>query len=212
MNDVLLRSIAAPLFGLALCFIVTPRPRAVVKEMPIAHFAGRAVDIADHADDGPIDIMIERWSTDKERDDLVQRFVTHGPSELLTALDDVRVRAGVILMPGVQATGARARGRRSRNLMFARQIDTPAGRQLIVASGTHVGLGEYARWGASADNEFTLIDIRFGPDGKGVGKAASPNNVRYNKATGTIEIADYAKEPARLIDVKIPSHARTSRS
>src|SRR5207244_3108602 len=148
--------------------------------------------------------------------------------------------AGVVLVPGVQALGARVRSRRTRIVQFAREIQTPAGRQVVVATDQHLGFGEvpantrigvssdqflgsrkasgYHRAGVATDQqpesgestgnaplpepEFTLVDIRFGRDGKGVGKLASAANVIYNKEKKIFEIKDYTAQPVRLSEVR----------
>src|SRR5256714_12346312 len=164
--------ILAPVLGLALCFAFSPRPGAFTKDAAVmAHYVARAVSAADKTDLGRIDIYIERWSPDSDQEKLLGA-VKSGADRLLPTLETVKQRFGVLTMPGVQASGPRVRSPRPRNLQYSRQIETAAGRQIVVAADEHVGLGEYARWGVSADPDFTLIDIRFGPNGLGVGKAA----------------------------------------
>lgn len=204
MNRALLRPILAPLFGLALCFAMSPRPGATVKDNSLPRFSARAVSVSDGSDAGPIDIMIERWSTDAERQKVVDAFVKGGPDTLLSAVRDIRHRAGVALMPGLGGgLGARVRTRTPRNLLFAEDVITPAGRRIIAAADQHVGFGERPR-DARLDkaDEFTLIEIRFGADGEGVGKVAPASKIAYNKAIKTIEIGDFAKRPVRLTAVQ----------
>jgi hypothetical protein len=191
------RPILAPLVGAALCFLISPRPDAAMTDSLVAHYAARAVSVADDKDVGRIDIYIERWSTDEKRDTLVEAL-KRGPDKLLPTLEKLKYRDGVLTMPGVQGAGPRVRSPRPRNLVFTRRIETPAGLQIVVAADRHVGLGEYARWGVSEDPEFTLIDIRIAKDGTGIGKAASATNVVYNKQKNIIEVGDYEKAPVRL--------------
>jgi hypothetical protein len=109
---------------------------------------------------------------------------------------------GVVQVPGLLGAGQRARLRRARNLKFAREIKTPTGRRVIIAAEHYLGLGENPRNFRSSQPEFTLIDIRLGPDGKGVGKVAPASKVTYNKEAQTFEIENYASEPVRLKDVR----------
>jgi hypothetical protein len=199
-----LRPILAPLVGAAICFMMTPRPYAAATNAAnafIAHYAARAVN-DDNSDGGRIDIYIERWSPARDREKLVNAMKI-GPDKLLDALDSMHlVRAGVLLMPGVQAVGPRVRSPRPRNLYYTQRIDGPSGGQIVVAADQHIGLGHYERWGASEDAEFTLIDIRLGTDGSGIAKAAAPTEVAYNAAAKAFEVKDFAKQPVRLRDVK----------
>jgi hypothetical protein len=105
-------------------------------------------------------------------------------------------------MPGVQGHGERVRERTPKNFQFAREIITPAGRQVILASDERLGLGESQLDARKEIYQFTLLDIRFGPDGTGVGKIAAADDVVYNPETKTLELRDYDKKPARIVHVK----------
>src|SRR6059058_6586044 len=80
-----------------------------------AHLAARAISVSSPEDVGPIDIYVERWSTDEELDKLLGTLEKGEPSELFTVLEHQRVRAGVVLMPGVQGHGERVRIRTPKN-------------------------------------------------------------------------------------------------
>ena len=198
--------ILAPLFGLAICLAAMPHPGAEgrngVLDQLREQFVARAVSVSGPETAGRIDIYIQRWSTDAEFDSLRGTFMEYGPGRLLPALQQQKERAGVILMPGVGGSGARGRTRTPRNLVFAREIITPAGRRVIAASDEHLGLGEPRLEARKDVSEFNLMDIRFGPDGTGVGKVANAEDVEYSPATKTLELKNYDKQPSRLIDVK----------
>jgi hypothetical protein len=203
MNRLSFRPILAPLVGAALCFILSPRSGEARKDGYVAHFSGRAISVADERPEGPVNILIQHWSTDGERESLVRTLIKGGPDMLLPALQNLHRRAGVVLMPGVQELGARTRTRTPRNLLFARDIMTPKGRRIIAAAGQHLGIGEPARHARlNETEEFTLIDIRFGPDGKGIGKLAKADDVVYDKTMNVLEVKDYADKPVRLADVR----------
>ena len=209
MNRGMIRPILAPLVGAALCFLLAPRPYAAATATNafIAHYVARAVDAADNGDDGRIDIYIERWSSSQHRGALVEAM-NNGPERLLPALESMRIRDGVLLMPGVQAVGPRVRSPRPRNLFYTQLVEGSGGRQIVVAADQHIGLGHYERWGAAEDPEFTLIDIRLGPDGSGVAKAATATEVAYNATAQTFEIKDFASQPVRLREVKAATAER----
>src|SRR3982750_2242937 len=96
--------------------------------------------------------------------------------------------------------------RTPKNFQFAREIVTPAGRQVILASDERLGLGESRLDARKEIYEFTLMDIRFGPDGTGVGKLAAAGDVVYNPETKLLELKDYAAKPVRLVSVKSTKH------
>jgi hypothetical protein len=83
--------------------------------------------------DARIDIVIERWSSD-EQENILRTNINGGAPKLLAALQVIQRRIGFVLSPGVQGTGARARGRRARNIQFAHEIQTPTGRQVVIAT------------------------------------------------------------------------------
>src|SRR3954453_18229766 len=153
-----------------------------------AHLVARAISVSSPEDVGPIEIYVERWSTDDELGKLLGTLKEGRPGELRTVLEGQRVRAGVVLMPGVQGHGERVRTRTPKNFQFAREIVTPAGRQVILASNERLGLGERRLDARKEIYEFSLMDIRFGPDGTGVGKVAAAGDVVYNPKTKTLEL------------------------
>jgi hypothetical protein len=167
-----------------------------------AHLVARAISVSGPEDAGPIEIYVERWSTDEELDKLLGTLDEDGSGELLTVLERQRVRAGVVLMPGVQGHGERVRMRTPKNFQFAREIVTPAGRQVILASDERLGLGESRLDARKEIYQFSLMDIRFGPDGTGVGKVAAAGDVVYNPETKILELKDYETKPVRLVNVK----------
>lgn len=198
-----LRAALAALVAAAACIVVSPHANAARTAGPVERFVARATSVEDPKEaTSPIDIMIERWSTEKEFEALSAALTQHGPETLLPTLQTTWQRAGVVLTPGIMGAGSRARLRRNQNLMFAREVITPKGRQVIVAADRHLPLGEKPAAARGVEYEFTLIDIRFGVDGKGIGKVATPDKVVYNKQTKTLEIGNYSQLPVRLTEVR----------
>ena len=202
MNFVTLRPILAPLFGIAICFAASPHPGATVREMPIAaRFVATAVSTAGVVG-GRIDILIEHWSTDEEWDNFRGTLMKSGPGNLLSALQQVRREAGVVLMPGIQGLGARARERKRRSFQIARTIDTAAGRRVLVATDESLGFGERILATRTLEPAVTLLEMRFDRDGKGTGKLAPAMNIVYNEETKIVELGNYTSQPVRLSDIR----------
>ena len=223
MNLVSLRPILAPLFGVAICFAVSPRPGAAVNNTPIsARFVATALSLSGDAG-APLEILITHWSSDEDLQNLRTALVENGSGKLSPVFRQARPEAGVMLVPGVGGgLGDRARQRRTLPFQFARAIDTPSGRQVIVATDHYLGFGEapatrgvavptdqqpgsgYSTAIAPSSEEprFALLDIRFGPDGKGVGKIATAAKVAYNPAKKIVEIENFTAQPVRLSEVK----------
>ena len=201
MSRVNLRPIFSAVFAATVLLATAARPGIAATGAIIEHFLARALTESDPAAAAsPIDIMIERWSTDQEVEKLRGTLVQGGPHMLLPALRQSRP-VGAVMYPGIIGAGAGARQRHGRNVLFARTIATPNGRQVIVATDQYLAFGEPSRaW--PSDYQFTLLDIRFGPDGRGVGKLAAAGDVGLNTVTKLLEAKNYATRPVRLIDVR----------
>ena len=197
------RSVLACAVVAALCVALNPHPVAAQRTLPIERFDANAVDTTGPhpAKAGRIEIALERWSSDADEEN-VRKAIGGGAEALLSSLKNMSSAVGIILSPGVQGTGDRARIRRRQPLLFARDIKTPKGRRVILATDEQVefagGKKERAR---PTKNEFTFVDIRFDASGKGIGKIGSASDVVYNKETKTIELGNYDKAPSDLVDV-----------
>jgi hypothetical protein len=211
MNDVRLRTIFAALCAAAACLSLGSTPNAAPTSPIIAHFAAKAPYDGDSGSPARIDIMIERWSTDKELENLHGALTKNGTDGLLPVLQSMRPRVGVVLVPGIQASGARVRLRRPFNVYFARENKTSKGTQVILGVDHYLAFGQRtADW--SEDFEFSLVDIRLGPDGSGVGQIARAKNVTYNKEAKTIEVANFSKVPPQLTEVKADKAGAAART
>jgi hypothetical protein len=211
MRSETIRPIPAVIFAAAVCLAVSPPPDAGATSAFVERFVARAPGESDPAATSYIEILIQRWSTDEERDDLRGTLLERGPDALLSAVQKVLKRpAGVVVIPGIPGAGARVRTRQARNVLFARDLETPKGRQVIIVTDQYLAFGEPTKdW--PSDYQFTLLDIRFGPDGTGTGKLAPPAKVVYNKETKIIELDNYVAQPVRLIGVRSETTATRSR-
>jgi hypothetical protein len=197
-----LRRLVAGAAIVAACFTLgSRRPVLADAHGPAAHLVGRSLD-AKGVYAGPVDIVIERWSTDDEYENVMKPMMKSGPAAVLAVLEQVRVRAGYVLTPGIQNTGARALLRRSWNIDFAREIKTSKERRIVIASQDHLPIGEFPKDVAlGTPHQVDVLEFRFDKNGKGVGKLADGTKVVVNKSMKTIEIAKFDAAPVRLADV-----------
>jgi hypothetical protein len=145
------------------------------------------------ANAGRIEIVIERWSSDRERDELIATLKEQGSDALLRKLQDMP-RVGYIR----DANG----GSIGWDLHFARERKLEdGGRQIVLATDRPISAWEAFNRPRSSEYDFTLADIRFDGDGKGVGKLAVAAKITTNPKTGVIEIENFASEPVRLTEV-----------
>ena len=162
---------------------------------PVMHLTAFAVDMSNMAGRtraGTIDIVINRWSTDQERDTLTAALREGGTGGLLKALQKIKEPAGYI----------RSTSSVGYPLRFAREIPgSDGGRRIIVATDRYVSFLEATTQPRTIDYPFMLIDIRLGPDGKGTGKLMPLAKVTESE-DHVVEIENYASEPVRLNEVR----------
>jgi len=203
MKPVTLRSVLMKAcIALVAGFTLAPYSINAEIPQPVEHLVGRSLD-ASGTYAGPIDIVIGRWSTAEEIESLRKPIMTrNGPTAVLALLEKVRVHVGYVLTPGIQGTGERALGRRSWIIDFARDVNTPSGRRIIVASQDHLPIGEFPRDAARGTaHRVDVLDIRFDRNGAGVGKLVDASKVVFNKSIKSIEIDKFDREPIRVTDV-----------
>jgi hypothetical protein len=153
---------------------------------------------------GRIEMVIERWSSERERDELIATLKDKGSDALLSKLQKMP-RVGYIR----DANG----GSIGWDLHFARERKLDDGtRQIVLATDRPISAWEAFNRPRSADYDFTLADIRFDGDGKGVGKLAVAAKITSNPKTGAIEIENFASEPVRLTEVTSSNSGEGRRS
>jgi|tagenome__1003787_1003787.scaffolds.fasta_scaffold20601809_1 hypothetical protein len=202
MNVISFRTLVATACAAVVCVIASPAPSATVADRPFQRFIARAPFDGDAtAAPAPIDIVIQRWATSKDRSDLQDALSSRGPDGLLPGLHAMHRPVGVLLIPGVQNGGSRAMTPRPTNIWFADQIDTPNGRRVVLAADHYMAFGQPSlNWPAAY--EFSLVDIRFKTDGTGVGKVAPATKVMFDPRTNFMEAANFDKLPVRLTGVQ----------
>jgi hypothetical protein len=143
---------------------------------------------------GTIDITIERWSTDAERDRLLDALIGKGSDKLLSTLQSIKPRAGYV----------RSTRTLSWDIYYARmQPGEDGGYRLVFATDRPINYWEARNNTRSSDYEFMLCEIRMDKNGKGKGKLAVMAKVTYDKKKKAIEIENWDTEPVRLNEVKV---------
>jgi hypothetical protein len=139
-----------------------------------------------------VDIHVQRYSTDKERDQLMDAFKTGGQDRLLDVLQDLPV-VGYIRTP----TSLRY------DLHFARQVPLPeGGRKVILLTDRHMAMWEVVNSTRSVNYPFTLIQWQLDKDGTGVGKASIATKISQGGSDDVIELENFESQPVLLNNVK----------
>ena len=184
--------------GLALAAVLSLSSSSVSVEaqsrQPLERLLATSVNMSNvgNTNAGRIEIVIERWSSDRERDELIATLQDKGSDALLSRLQKLP-RVGYIRTPG----------RIGWDLHFARERKLEDGaRQIVLGTDRPISAWEAMNRPRSSDYEFTVADIRFDGDGKGVGKLAVAAKITANPKNGSIEIENFSSEPVRLTQVE----------
>jgi hypothetical protein len=183
------RSLVALL--LAASFLVVTGPSLVGAEKTVETFTAFAAALGT-GKTAIIDIFVERWSTDEERDMLLTTLQEFGHDKLIETLQKIRPRVGYMRTPN--SIGY--------DLYYARNHVQPDGsRHVILATNRRVNFREAVNNTRSMDYQLTLIELRLDPSGKGDGKLVPAAKVTWDRDAKRIEIENYNALPVDLIQV-----------
>jgi hypothetical protein len=139
-----------------------------------------------------VEINIERWSTEGERNALLDTLRKSGSDALLDALQKTE-RVGYIRTP--DSIGW--------DLHYAKARPTgDGGQRIVIATDRRIGFWELYNNTRSTDYPFTVIEIRLDKDGHGEGRLSVATRVIPGE-DGEIELENYSAQPVLLNDVKI---------
>jgi len=138
-----------------------------------------------------VDITINRWSTDEERDRLLSIFRDKGQDALLSALQKLPVVGGI-----------RTPGSLNYDLHFARQKpDAEGGRMVFLMTDRYITGWEAMNRPRTMEYPFTLVQLQLDREGKGVGKASIATKIT-EEPDGTIDLENFSNQPVMLNDVR----------
>jgi hypothetical protein len=139
-----------------------------------------------------LDIVIERWSTDDEKQKLLDTLVEKGDDKLLDMVQKIKPRAGFIRT--TQSLGW--------DIQVARYGELPdGGHRILFVTDRPMSFYELRNNTRSRDYDFMVCEIRLDKDGKGQGKLAGGTKITYDKDTKQVTIENYGQEPVRLTSV-----------
>jgi hypothetical protein len=139
-----------------------------------------------------IDITINRWSTDEERDMLLTTLQESGQEKLLGALEKIRPPVGYMRTPN--SVGY--------ELYYARNTPQPDGsRKVVLATNRWVSFREVSNETRSMQYQFTVIEIHLDKNNKGEGKLVPAARVMWDAKNKKIEIENYNAFPVDLTNV-----------
>jgi hypothetical protein len=168
--------------------------RAQVKEDVPQKFTAFAVDTSNvraRAAASTVEIVIEKWSTDAQRDTLLDVLQKKGQDGLLDALEHMPV-VGYIRSPGSLRY----------NLRFARQrVGEDGGRMIVLATDRPMSYWERTSGSRTTNYPFTVIQLQLDKNDEGVGKVSVATKIHIG-VDNVIELENFANEPVRHNEVK----------
>ena len=172
--------------------LVSLAPAVAQESKPIARYRAFAVNpLGGRGNAGVVQIGVERWSTDQEREALITTLKEKGSEALLDALVKLPP-VGYIKMPDTLGW----------DLYYARQTELPnGGKRVILATNRPLRFGEVANQTRSVNYDFTLVEMRFDKSGKGEGKIETAAKIWFNAKTHQIEIENYNAMPVQLVNI-----------
>jgi hypothetical protein len=139
-----------------------------------------------------IDIVVNRYSTDGERDRMMAVMLERGPEKLLDTLQSLP-RVGYFRTP--DSIGW--------DIHFARKMPgTDGGERITLITDRRIGFWEASRQPRSFDYPFTVIELRLNGDGEGEGKMSIATKIIADKDSNTVVLENYDLQPVQLNNVK----------
>ena len=151
-------------------------------------FTGFAINMDGAVNTGTVDFMIERWSTDAERDTLLKLIPKEhdSPQKLVDALQDMK-SVGTIRTPQTLAW----------DLRYARQFKMDeGGRRIVLITDRPIGFREARNSNRSMDYAFTILEIRLNAKDEGEGKIFGGSKIYVEK--GEVVVENWGTQPTRF--------------
>ena len=177
-------ALAACLVGLAL----TPaQPEAIQGVRFTATASGPSGEL------GPVEIVINRFSTTVEKNRFMDTFAERGPAGLQEALQQAP-SIGRLAAPGDQGF----------ELRYAAELRGDNGdRHVIVASDQGMAFFEAADRPRTVDYPFTVLQLQIDRNGQGRGLASAYSPITLDKVQGSIVLENLGDQPVMLTNLQL---------
>jgi hypothetical protein len=160
-----------------------PKPIATFRAFAISEMGGGA---------GTVQIDIYRWSTDAERQSLLDKLATKGPDATMTALMKLP-QVGFIKTPNSLGYA----------LFYARQTPLPdGGHRVVIATDRSLTFGQMVRQPTSNEYDYSVVQMEFPKSGKGKGTLVLAGLVKIDPKTQKFEVENYQGAPILLRDIE----------
>ncbi len=157
----------------------------------IETFEARAFNVQ-RGQTGRVEIVINRWSTDGEREVLKAVLKAAGSEAMVNEMKNL-AQVGYVRTPETMGDA----------LMFARSTTLPDGsRQVVVATNRPISVAGSLAPGTAQKYDLSVIEMRWKKGDKtGEGKMTIAAQASIDPKTGNVQIQNYAGMPSVLKDI-----------
>lgn len=173
--------------------IILPAELGAVQQAPQRErFTAVAIPPTASASVTPVDIVVERWSTDAERD------------RLMTALSELGTKGFLDILQKLPRVGGFATtGAAGYPIHYAWKAKGPDGiERITLATDRNIGFWEASNQPRTVEYPITLIELRLKPSGDGDGQVAVAAKFGFDRRTRTMLVENYDYQPVQLSAVK----------
>ena len=171
--------------------LLTPLTAAAQVDDSPVRFVASAVDM-NRGTAGTVEFVVNRWSSDSDRDRLIAVMFDQGPEKLLDALQRMP-RIGFIRTPGSLGWDIR----------FARHVpDADGGERVLIVTDRRMGFREVANRHRTVDYPFTVIELRLQKSGEGEGRASVATRIIPDRRNNLVTLEHYEIQPVMLTAVR----------
>ena len=155
-----------------------------------ARFAAFAVNMNRGAA-GSVELVINRWSSDADRDRLMSVMFDKGQERLLQELQKMP-RMGYIRTPGSIGW----------DIHFAAHVPAKdGGERIVLVTDRHMGFREVANRNRTVDYPFTIIELNVPKSGDGDGKITVATKIIPDSGGRIVTLENYDIQPVLLTKV-----------
>jgi len=183
------RTLAVATALIAGAIVITPQVSAQnAKES----FTGFAINMNSGPRTAVVDFTIERWSTDTERESLLEIITSEkNPTDKLLRALQKMPKVGYIRTPNTLAW----------DLRYAHQTPLPdGGRRIVLGTDRPIGFAEARNQPRTIDYPFTIVEIRLDKDDKGEGKILAGTKIYVENKQIVLE--NYGQQPVRFNEIR----------
>ena len=154
-------------------------------------FTAVAVDL-DRGSQTQLQIVVERWSSEAQRQRLADVLLQKGPGKLLDALQDAP-KVGTI----------RTTTSLGWDLHFASHVPgEDGGERIVIATDRSMGFRELWNQTRTVEYPFTILEMRIDKSGEGGGTMSLATKIIPDKANNVVTLENYGTQRIRLQQVK----------